>query len=115
MGVPASGDDGKYGPDASRTPWRVAVDYAWSNEPKASTFLNAAAGYVDANGGIAPVRAEQRLSRRPGDERLACGEREGASVHGCLAPDVSRRRHVFSGLRPIYLLLLADAFTKSCL
>ncbi len=38
--------------DACRTPWRVAVDYAWSGEPRAATFLEKVASWVDDNGGI---------------------------------------------------------------
>jgi endo-1,4-beta-D-glucanase Y len=39
-----------YSYDACRTPWRVMVDYAWSGEPKAKTFLQGITTYTDANG-----------------------------------------------------------------
>ena len=38
--------------DACRTPWRVAVDYAWAGEMRSATFLQNVASWVDQNGGI---------------------------------------------------------------
>src|SRR5690606_31293708 len=46
-------EDPRYGPDASRTPWRVAIDYVWNGDERAATFLTNVANHVDANGGIA--------------------------------------------------------------
>jgi endo-1,4-beta-D-glucanase Y len=38
-----------YSYDACRTPWRVMVDYAWSAEPRAKTFLTNVNGWVEAH------------------------------------------------------------------
>jgi endo-1,4-beta-D-glucanase Y len=44
-----------YGYNACRTPWRVAVDYAWFQTAAAQTFLQNVSSYVDAKGGVASV------------------------------------------------------------
>ena len=31
---------GEYGYDACRTPWRIAMDYCWNNEPRAKAYLD---------------------------------------------------------------------------
>lgn len=51
-GNPQAGDRGEYGPDASRTPWRIATDYVWNNEPRAVTLLENFANYLASNGGV---------------------------------------------------------------
>jgi endo-1,4-beta-D-glucanase Y len=47
--------DQSYGYNACRTPWRVAVDYAWWGTAGAQTFLTNVSTYVDARGGVASV------------------------------------------------------------
>lgn len=32
-------DSSTYGYDATRTPWRIALDYCWNNEPRAQAYL----------------------------------------------------------------------------
>jgi endo-1,4-beta-D-glucanase Y len=44
--------DSTYGYDACRTPWRVAVDFAWSGDDRARTTLEATAARVTKEGGI---------------------------------------------------------------
>ncbi len=39
-----------YSYDACRTPWRVMVDYAWSGDPRAQTFLGNVNTWVAAHG-----------------------------------------------------------------
>jgi endo-1,4-beta-D-glucanase Y len=41
--------------DACRTPWRVAVDYAWFGTAAAQTFLQNVSSYIDGKGGIGSV------------------------------------------------------------
>jgi hypothetical protein len=41
--------------DACRTPWRIAVDYAWFGTLAAQTFLQHVSTYVDKQGGVASV------------------------------------------------------------
>jgi endo-1,4-beta-D-glucanase Y len=38
------------GYDACRVPWRLAIDYAWSAEPRAQTILTQVSSMVDASG-----------------------------------------------------------------
>jgi endo-1,4-beta-D-glucanase Y len=47
--------DQSYGYNACRTPWRVAIDYAWWGTAGAQTYLTNVSGYVDARGGVASV------------------------------------------------------------
>ena len=115
-GAPATGDDGKYGPDASRTPWRVATDYAWFNEPKAATFLNNVATYVDANGGVARLfvpnsafRGGLAMSALP-----AAASKAQAYTDAWLQTAVDDNTYFPGTLRPLYMLLLANKFPKSC-
>ena len=115
-GTPASGTEGQYGPDASRTPWRVATDYAWFNEPKAVTFLNGLATYVDANGGVARL-FEPNSAFRGG---LAMSALPAASTKAqeytdaWLQTSVDDNTYFPGTLRPLYMLLLANKFPKSC-
>ncbi|MGC4091644.1 MAG: glycosyl hydrolase family 8 [Polyangiaceae bacterium] len=39
-----------YSWDACRTPWRVMIDYAWSGDAKAQTFMQNVRTWVDTNG-----------------------------------------------------------------
>jgi endo-1,4-beta-D-glucanase Y len=115
-GAPAAGTEGQYGPDASRTPWRVATDYAWFNEPKAITFLNNLATYVDANGGVARL-FEPNSAFRGG---LAMSALPAASTKAqeytdaWLTTSVDDDTYFPGTLRPLYMLLLAHKFPKSC-
>jgi endoglucanase len=116
-GTPSStGNEGKYGPDASRTPWRVATDYAWFNEPKAATFLNNLASYVDANGGVARLfvpnsafRGGLAMSALP-----AAATKAQEYTDAWLQTAVDDNTYFPGTLRPLYMLLLANKFPKSC-
>jgi hypothetical protein len=115
-GTPASGTEGQYGPDASRTPWRVATDYAWFNEPKAVTFLNNLASYVDANGGVARL-FEPNSAFRGGLAMSALptgGTKAQAYTDAWLQTAVDDNTYFPGTLRPLYMLLLANKFPKSC-
>ena len=115
-GTPAAGTEGQYGPDASRTPWRVATDYVWFNEPKAVTFLNNVVSYVDKNRGIA--RLFQPNSAFRGG--LAMSALPASSAKAQEYTDAWLRTSVdddtyFPGtLRPLYMLLMAHKFPKAC-
>ena len=43
-------DNGHYGYDACRTPWRIALDYCFNNEPRALAYLNKIGGFFSALG-----------------------------------------------------------------
>ncbi|HEY5962042.1 MAG TPA: glycosyl hydrolase family 8 [Polyangiaceae bacterium] len=47
--------DTNYGYNACRTPWRVAVDYAWWGTADAKTYLANVSKYVETKGGVANV------------------------------------------------------------
>lgn len=115
-GTPAAAEEGQYGPDASRTPWRVATDYAWFNEPRAATFLNNLSTYVDANGGVARL-FEPNSNFRGG---LAMSALPAASAKAqeytdaWLTTSVDDDTYFPGTLRPLYMLLLAHRFPKAC-
>jgi hypothetical protein len=115
-GTPASGTEGQYGHDASRTPWRVATDYVWFNEPKAATFLNQLATYVDGHGGVARLfepnsafRGGLAMSALP-----ATGTKAQEYTDAWLTTSVDDDTYFPGTLRPLYMLLLANKFPKAC-
>lgn len=48
-GADGSDNGSKYSWDACRTPWRVMIDYAYTGEPKARTFMEGVRTWFDAN------------------------------------------------------------------
>ncbi len=115
-GNPLSGDKGQYGPDASRTPWRVATDYAWYGEAKAVTVLDQFSAHVDANGGI------QRLftpnSNFRGGVALSGIHQEAGKAQeytdAWLTTSADDNSYFPGTLRPIYMLLAANRFPNGC-
>ena len=115
-GNPQSGDRGSYGPDASRTPWRVATDYVWNNEPRAVTFLDSLSSYIDSNGGI-PSLFEPNSNYRgalamSGWHQTSTKAQEYTDAW--LTTSVDDESYFPGTLRPIYLLLAAHQFPKGC-
>jgi endo-1,4-beta-D-glucanase Y len=115
-GTPEAGEEGQYGPDASRTPWRVATDYVWFNEPQAATFLNNLATYVDANDGVARLfepnsafRGGLAMSALP-----AASTKAQAYTDAWLTTSVDDQTYFPGTLRPLYMLLMAQKFPKGC-
>jgi endo-1,4-beta-D-glucanase Y len=47
--------DGKYGYDACRTPWRIAMDYCFNGEMRALTYLMKIDAYFSSNGGASAI------------------------------------------------------------
>jgi endo-1,4-beta-D-glucanase Y len=47
--------DLKYGYDACRMPWRIAMDACWNNEPRAIMYLTAIGNYFNNNGGVSGI------------------------------------------------------------
>ncbi len=115
-GTPNAGDEGEYGPDASRTPWRVATDYVWFNEPKAATFLNALATYVDGNGGVARLFGPNSAYRGGlAMSALPAGAAKAQEyTDAWLTTSVDDGTYFPGTLRPLYMLLAAQKFPKSC-
>lgn len=115
-----SGPDGSdngasYGYDACRTPWRVAVDYAWTGDPRAKTFLQNISSWVDGHGGL-PSAAQQQNSAFIGAFALAGGY-EQAKFDGYMAGWLGAKMDdtpYFQGtLRVLYLLVAAGKFSST--
>jgi endo-1,4-beta-D-glucanase Y len=115
-GTIPGGTDGEYGPDAPRTPWRVATDYVWNGEAKAVTFLDKVATHIDSNKGV------QRLfdpnSAYRGGLGLSGLQKTSAKAQeytdAWLTTSVDDGSYFPGTLRPIYLLLAAHKFAKGC-
>lgn len=111
-----SGDDGKYGPDASRTPWRIATDYVWNGETKAATFLDNVIKYVDSNGGV--QRSLSPNSTYRGPLGLSAVHKDATKAKdyadAWLTTSVDDTTYFPGTLRPIYMLLATQKFSKGC-
>jgi|GEM_PF-1277920 len=108
--------DGDYGPDASRTPWRIATDYVWNNEAKAVTFLGNVASYVEAHGGVARTLDPNSTYRGP---LALSGLPQGATTaktyaDAWLTTAVDDQTYFPGTLRLLYLLLATQQFADGC-
>ena len=113
----ADGSDNgsQYWYDACRTPWRVAVDYAWSGDTRAKTFMQNVSSWVDANGGL-PKAAQQQNSAFLGAFALASAYEQGkldSSVSRWLQADVDDAPYYQATLRVLYLLVAAGKFSST--
>jgi Glycosyl hydrolases family 8 len=102
--------------DACRTPWRVAVDYGFSLDPRAKTFLGNIASWVDGKGGL-PGAAQEHNSAFIGAFALA-GVYDQAKLDGYvtawLADTQSDDAPYFQGtLRVLYLMTAAGRFSST--
>ncbi len=115
-GTIPSGADGEYGPDAPRTPWRVATDYVWNGEAKAVTFLDKVATYIDGNKGVQRLFAPNSAYR--GGLGLSGLQATSAKAQeytdAWLTTSVDDGTYFPGTLRPVYLLLAAQKFSKGC-
>jgi endo-1,4-beta-D-glucanase Y len=106
---------GSYGYDACRTPWRVAVDYAWSGDDNAKTFLQGVSAWVDGHGGL-PQASQQNNSAFIGSFALTGiydqTKLDGyvASWLGAMTDDVP---YYQGTLRLLYLLVAAGRFPST--
>lgn len=115
-GNPQAGDRGEYGPDASRTPWRVATDYVWNNEPRAVSFLDAFSAYLEQNGGVAGAFTPNSNFR---GAAAMSGWQQGSTkaqeyTDAWLSTAVDDNTYFPGTLRPIYMLLAAHRFPQGC-
>ena len=113
----ADGSDNgsQYWYDACRTPWRVAVDYAWSGDSRAKTFMQNVSSWVDANGGL-PKAAQQQNSAFLGAFALASAYEQGkldSSVGSWLQADGDDAPYYQATLRVLYLLVAAGKFSST--
>ncbi len=113
---PDGSDDGSlYWYDACRTPWRVAVDYAWTGDTRAKSFLQNVSSWVDQNGGL-PKAAQQQNSAFVGAFALAGGYEQGkfdGYVNAWLNAEVDDTPYYQGTLRVLYLLVAAGKFSST--
>jgi endo-1,4-beta-D-glucanase Y len=114
---PDGSDDGSsYSYDACRTPWRVAVDYGWSGDTRAETFMQNISSWVDENGGL-PKAAQAQNSAFIGAFALAGGYEQGkfdSYMSGWLNAENLDDAPYFQGtLRVLYLLAAAGKFSST--
>jgi len=114
--APDGGDTGgQYWYDACRTPWRVAVDYAWTGDTRAKTFMVNVASWVDAHGGL-PQAAQQQNSAFVGAFALAGGYDQGkfdGYMAGWLGAQLDDTPYYQGSLRVLYLLVAAGKFSST--
>jgi len=113
---PDGSDDGStYTYDACRTPWRVAVDYGWSGDTRAETFMQNISSWVDENGGL-PKAAQAQNSAFIGSFALAGGYEQGkfdGYMSGWLSAKVDDAPYYQGTLRVLYLLVAAGKFSST--
>jgi len=104
-----------YSYDACRTPFRVAVDYAWSGDTRARTFMQNISMWVDAHGGL-PSAAQAQNSAFVGAFALAGGY-EQSKFDGYMSAWLTAKLDdtpYFQGtLRVLYLLVAAGKFSST--
>jgi endo-1,4-beta-D-glucanase Y len=113
---PDGSDNGSsYSYQACRTPWRVAVDYGWSGDTRAKTFMQNICTWVDAHGGL-PQAAQEQNSAFVGAFALA-GAYDQGKFDGYMASWLGAKMDdtpYFQGtLRVLYLLVAAGKFSST--
>ncbi|MEO8905385.1 MAG: glycosyl hydrolase family 8 [Polyangiaceae bacterium] len=113
---PDGSDNGSgYSEEACRTPWRVAVDYGWSGDTRAKTFMQNISGWVDANGGL-PKAAQVQNSAFIGAFALSGGYEQGkfdSYLAGWLGAKMDDQPYYQGTLRVLYLLVAAGKFSST--
>jgi endo-1,4-beta-D-glucanase Y len=104
-----------YSYDACRTPFRVAVDYDWSGDARAKTFLTNISTWIDGHGGL-PSAAQQQNSAFIGAFALA-GSYDATKFNGYMSAWLGANMDdtpYFQGtLRVLYLLVAAGRFSST--
>jgi endo-1,4-beta-D-glucanase Y len=120
-------DADRYGYDAARTPWRIAVDYVWNGTPAAKTYLGKLVTWVDGPaGGITAIGDKYTLSGTKesvnhnstftGAFALAAMSvsQEKANLYGSAFRAVSDSVYYEESLRAVYMLLASGLFLNAC-
>ena len=120
-------DADKYGYDAARTPWRIAVDYVWNGTPAAKTYLGKLVTWVDGPaGGITAIGDKYSLSGTKesvnhnstftGAFALAAMSvsQEKANLYGSAFRAISDSVYYEESLRAVYMLLASGLFLNAC-
>jgi endo-1,4-beta-D-glucanase Y len=113
---------GWYGYDACRSPWRIAVDYAWSGDAAAKTFLQSMSTWIDTHSGI-PQAAQMLPNGAQGNNSAFIGSfaltgiydqtKLDGYVSAWLATMVDDTPYYQGTLRLLYLLLAAGKFPST--
>jgi hypothetical protein len=115
-GVSAGNHSDDNGPDASRVPWRLATDYVWYGEQRATALLDVFSSYVEDSGGL--TRTFTPNSNFRGAAALSVLHQGGAKAaewtDAWLMSVVDDTTYFPATLRPIYMMLAANTFAKSC-
>jgi len=113
---PDGGDDqSQYWYEACRTPWRVAVDYAWTGDTRARAFMQNISSWVDQHGGL-PAAAQQQNSAFVGAFALAGGYDQAkfdGYMTSWLGADLVDTPYYQGTLRVLYLLVAAGKFSST--
>ncbi len=113
---PDGSDNGStYSYDACRTPWRVAVDYGWSGDTRAKTFMQNISSWVDGHGGL-PKAAQAQNSAFIGAFALAGGYEQGkfdGYTNAWLNTKLDDAPYFQGTLRLLYLLTAAGKFSST--
>jgi endo-1,4-beta-D-glucanase Y len=114
-GSDAGSEYNNYGYDACRAPWRVAVDYAWTGDTRAKTFMQNISSWVDAGGGL-PKAAQQQNSAFVGAFALAGGYQQGKFddyMAAWMGAELDDAPYFQGTLRVLYLLVAAGKFSST--
>ncbi len=113
---PDGSDNGsEYSYDACRAPFRVAVDYGWSGDTRAKTFMQNISSWVDENGGL-PNAAQARNSAFVGAFALAGGYEQGkfdGYMNAWRSAKLNDAPYFQGTLRVLYLLVAAGKFSST--
>lgn len=104
-----------YSYDACRTPFRVAVDYAWTGDTRAKTFMQNISTWVDAHGGL-PSAAQAQNSAFVGAFALAGGYEQSkfdGYMSAWLGAKLDDTPYYQGTLRVLYLLVAAGKFSST--
>lgn len=101
--------------DACRTPWRIAVDYAWFGTPAAQTFLQHVSTYVDNQGGVASVSFDKNsafLGPFALSGTAVSQVKADSYLNAWLSANMDDTPYFQGSLRGIFLLLANHSFPK---
>jgi endo-1,4-beta-D-glucanase Y len=125
------GDQGRYGYNAARTPWRIATDYVWFGTPEAKTWLDKVTNWVMTGPTIGLVKdgfstdGSDATGSGISNSTFVGGFAVGAMAHSQAASDsfhqtflsvpADKDSNYFQAtLRVVYLLLSTQRFVPGC-
>ncbi len=101
--------------DACRTPWRVAVDYAWFGTSAAQKFLQNVSSFVDSHGGVDGVPFDKNsafLGAFALSGMAVSQAKADAYLNAWLSAQMDDTPYFQGSLRGVYLLLANHAFPR---